>query len=138
MLNAIFWDPRGPRYFSLEEMNSRDFKIAAIADISCDINGSVPATLRATTIAEPVMGYDPVTQKETTPFRPDTIDIMAIDNLPNELPRDASESFGEIMVNVVLPELLKEKSEMIERATIAKDGNLTPKYEYLRDYLNQK
>lgn len=138
LLNAIFWDPKAPRYFTLEEMNSPDFKIKAIADISCDINGSVPATLRSTTIAEPVFGYDPQTQKETKPFQPHTIDIMAVDNLPNELPRDASESFGEIMVRTVLPELLKEHSGMIERATIAKDGKLTPKYEYLRDYLEGK
>ncbi|HXH19647.1 MAG TPA: NAD(P)-dependent oxidoreductase [Chitinophagales bacterium] len=135
MINAIYWDPRAPRYFSLEEMSRPDFKIKAIADISCDINGSVPATLRATTIAEPVMGYDPCTQKETLPFQPHTIDIMAIDNLPNELPRDASESFGEMMANVVIPELLKPRSEMIERATIAKDGALTKKFEYLRDYV---
>lgn len=138
MINAIFWDPRAPRYFSLDEMKFPDFKITAIADISCDINGSIPATLRATTIAEPVMGYDPLSQKETDPFQPHTVDIMAIDNLPNELPRDASESFGEIMVSLVVPELVREKSEMIERATIAKEGNLTPKYEYLRDYLNGK
>ncbi len=138
MINAIFWDPRAPRYFSLEEMNSPDFKIKAIADISCDINGSIPATLRSTTITDPVMGYDPHTQKETTPFQPHTVDIMAIDNLPNELPRDASESFGKIMVKEVIPELLKPNSEMIERATIAKDGDLTAKYEYLQDYLNGK
>jgi len=136
MLNAIFWDPRAPRYFSLNEMKSPDFKIRAIADISCDINGSVPATLRSTTIAEPVFGYDPQTQKETAPFQSHTIDMMAVDNLPNELPRDASESFGEIMANVVLPELLKEKSGMIERATVAQNGDLTTRYEYLRDYLN--
>lgn len=138
LLNAIFWDPRAPRYFSLEEMNTPAFKIKTIADISCDINGSVPATLRSTTIAEPVFGYEPQTQKETTPFQPHTIDIMAVDNLPNELPRDASENFGAIMVNVVLPELFKAKSDMIDRATIARDGNLTPKYEYLRDYLEGK
>ncbi len=138
MLNAIFWDPRAPRYFTLEEMRSPDFKIKAIADISCDINGSVPATLRATTIAEPVMGYDPVKQIDVAPFQPNTIDIMAIDNLPNELPRDASESFGEIMTHIVIPELLKPHSEMIERATIAKDGNLMARFEYLGDYLERK
>ncbi len=138
LINCIFWDPKAPRYFSLEDMNSSDFKIKTIADISCDINGSVPATLRATTIAEPVMGYDPKTKKEMTPFQPNSIDIMAVDNLPNELPRDASESFGEIMVKTVIPELIKPQSDMIGRATIAKEGNLTSRYEYLRDYLEGK
>jgi len=138
MMNAIYWDPRAPRYFTAEEMRSPDFKIKVIADISCDINGSVPATLRATSIAEPVMGYDPVTQQETRPYQPHTIDIMAIDNLPNELPRDASESFGEIMVSTVIPELLRPCSEMIERATLARDGNLTQRFEYLREYVEGK
>lgn len=138
LMNAIFWDPKTPRYFTLEEMNAPDFRISAIADISCDIGGAVPATTRVTTIADPVMGYDPQTQKETTPYQPHSIDIMAIDNLPNELPRDASESFGAIMVNTVIPELLEADSPMIERATIAKDGNLNGRFEYLRDYLEGK
>ncbi len=138
LMNAIYWDPKAPRYFSLDEMRSPDFKIKTIADISCDINGSVPATLRSTTIADPVMGYDPQTQREAAPFQPHTVDIMAIDNLPNELPRDASQSFGEIMVNIVVPELLKPQSDMIERATIAKEGVLTARYEYLRDYVKGK
>jgi alanine dehydrogenase len=137
LVNAIYWDPKAPRYFTLDEMRSTDFRIKTIADISCDINGSVPATLRATTIAEPVFGYDPQTQKETAPFQSHTVDIMAIDNLPNELPRDASESFGEILANVVIPELLKPHSEMIERATIAKNGDLTDRFLYLRDYLEE-
>ena len=138
MINAIYWDPRAPRYFTLEEMCLPEFRIKVIGDISCDINGSVPATLRATTIADPVMGYDPRTRKETVPFQPNSIDIMAIDNLPNELPRDASESFGNVMADRVIPELLKPRSEMIERATIAKDGDLTGRFEYLRGFLEGK
>lgn len=138
MINAIYWDPRAPRYFSLDEMRSPGFKIKAIADISCDIDGSIPATLRPTTIADPVMGYDAQARKETLPFQPHTIDIMAVDNLPNELPRDASESFGELMAKIVIPELLKPHSDMIERATIAKEGNLTERFGYLRDYAEGK
>ena len=136
LINAIFWHPKAPRHFTLDEMRSPDFKIKTIADISCDINGSVPATLRATTIADPVYGFDTHSQLETAPFLSDTVDIMAIDNLPNELPRDASESFGQTMVNVVIPELLKPRSEMIERATIAKDGALTQRFQYLSDYIS--
>ncbi len=137
-INAIFWDPRTPRYFSFEEMNSPDFTIKTIADISCDINGSVPATIRASTIESPVYGFDPHVQIETAPYLPHSIDIMAVDNLPNELPRDASESFGEIMADNIIPELLQPSSAMIERATIAKDGKLTSRFEYLSDYVNGK
>ncbi len=135
-INAIFWDPKAPRYFSLEEMALPDFRIRTIADITCDIGGSVPATLRATTIAEPFLGYDPVAQQETAPFLPNSIDIMSIDNLPNELPRDASQAFGEMFIAHVLPELIGEKpGEMITRATICENGQLGKDFGYLREYV---
>jgi alanine dehydrogenase len=135
MLNAIFWNADAPPFFTKAAMKQPSFRIKTIADISCDIDGSVPATSRATTIAEPVMGYNPQTEKEETPFQSHVIDIMSIDNLPNELPRDASESFGERMMNVVIPELLKPQSDMIARATIARDGKLTERFLYLQDYV---
>jgi alanine dehydrogenase len=138
MINAIFWSPKAPIFFTKENMKQPDFSIKTIADISCDIDGSVPATTRATTISDPVMGYNPITEKEDAPYQDHVIDIMSIDNLPNELPRDASEAFSEKMLHIVIPELLKSNSEMIERATIAKNGNLTAKYEYLRNYLEEK
>ncbi len=138
MINAIFWSPKAPVFFTKENMKQPDFSIKTIADISCDIDGSVPATTRATTIAEPVMGYNPKTEKEDAPYQGHIIDIMSIDNLPNELPRDASEAFSEKMLQIVIPELLKSNSEMIDHATIAKNGNLTAKYEYLRNYLEEK
>jgi len=135
MLNAIYWNADAPPFFTKDEMKQPSFRIKTIADISCDIDGSVPATSRATTIAEPVMGYNPQTEKEEAPYLPHVIDIMSIDNLPNELPRDASESFGERMINEVIPELLKPQSDMIDRATIARDGKLTERYQYLKDYV---
>lgn len=138
MINAIFWNPKAPVFFTKENMKQPDFSIKTIADISCDIDGSVPATTRATTIAEPVMGYNPETESEDAPYQNHVIDIMSIDNLPNELPRDASEAFSEKMLQIVIPELLNYNSDMIERATIAKNGNLTSKYEYLRNYLEGK
>jgi saccharopine dehydrogenase (NAD+, L-lysine forming) len=116
-------------------MRSASFKIKTIADISCDINGSVPATIRATTIDNPVMGYNPLTGSEDTPYLNHVIDIMAIDNLPNELPRDASENFGDKMIHEVIPELLKPESDMIKNATIAENGELTSKFEYLKDFV---
>ena len=136
LINAIFWDPKAPRYFSLEEMADPRFKITTIADITCDIGGSVPATLRATTIAEPFMGYNPHTQLETGPFQPNSIDIMSIDNLPNELPRDASQAFGEMFIEHVLEGLISTpQSDMIARATICEGGQLGKDFGYLERFV---
>ncbi len=136
-INAIYWDPKAPAYFTLEDMKSKDFSIKVIADITCDIApvASVPSTIRPTTITNPIFGFDPKTQKEIEPFQKESIDVMSVDNLPNELPRDASENFGNQFINEVLPELLKPGSEFIKRASIAKDGDLTPNFEYLRSYI---
>jgi alanine dehydrogenase len=135
MINAVFWNPKAPVFFTKEEMKQPNFKIKTIADITCDIDGSIPCTSRATTIAEPVMGYNPVTEKEESPYALHVVDIMSVDNLPNELPRDASTAFSEKMLQIVLPELLKEHSDMIQNATIAANGKLTTKFQYLQDYL---
>ncbi|CAN5234022.1 NAD(P)-dependent oxidoreductase [soil metagenome] len=136
MINAIYWDSKAPRYFSLEDMAKTNFRIRTIADITCDMGGSVPATTRATTIAEPFMGYDPITQQETEPFQPNSIDIMSIDNLPNELPRDASQAFGEQFIAHVLPELVGEKhGDMIARATICEGGHLGRDFGHLKGYV---
>jgi saccharopine dehydrogenase (NAD+, L-lysine forming) len=136
LINAIFWDPKAPRYFSLEEMADPKFKITTIADITCDIGGSVPATLRATTIAEPFIGYDPITQQETAPFQTNSIDIMSIDNLPNELPRDASQAFGEMFIEHVLEGLISNpQSDMIARATICENGHLGREFGYLEGFV---
>ena len=107
-----------------------------MADVSCDMNGPIPATIRSSTIQEPFYGYNPVTEKEGEPFSRNTITIMAVDNLPCELPRDASENFGKELIEKVLPSLLvKDETKLIERATIAKDGKLAPAFEYLNDYV---
>ncbi len=138
MVNGIYWDNAAPAFFTKEEMKSPDFNIKAIADVTCDIApvSSIPSTLFAATIAEPVFGYDVNSETATEPYQPHTVDMMTIDNLPNELPRDASQNFGEQFVASILPELLKEDSEMIQRATITENGDLTSHFEYLRDYLN--
>jgi len=138
MINAIYWDPAAPIYFSLEDMKADTFRISTIADITCDIEGSVPATLKATTIDDPVFGFDPQKGEESESYKKENIDIMSVDNLPNELPRDASQEFGEAMITHVLPNLLKVESDMIRKASITKDGDLTKEYEYLRDYVEGK
>lgn len=138
MVNGIYWDNLAPAFFTMEEMQSPDFQIDVIADVTCDIApvSSIPSTLKASTIAEPVFGFDPKTGEESEPYQEHTIDMMTIDNLPNELPRDASTAFGDMFIEHVLPELKKEKSDMIERATVTENGILGKHFQYLSDYAN--
>lgn len=136
LINGIYWDANMERHFEKEDTKSDDFKIKLIADISCDIEGSIPITIRETIIDNPVFGWDGKNQAECKPYSINSIDIMAISNLPTELPADASVGFGEDLIKSVLPELLKSKSEMIENATICKNGELTSKYKYLQSFID--
>ena len=138
MINGIYWDNNAPAFFTKEEMGDRQFKIEVIADVTCDIApvSSIPSTLRASTIAEPFFGYDPVSELEIAPFQENGIDMMTIDNLPNELPRDASEAFGQQFSERILPELLTENSDVIERATVAANGHLGKHFGYLNNYVS--
>ena len=138
LITGHFWDPRSPVFFSKEDMKKSDFRITVVADISCDINGPVPSTLRATTISDPFYGYNPQQGIEEPPFtRPTNITVMSIDNLPGELPRDASLDFGRQLMTETLQDLFsKPDSDIIRRATILKKGKLTPEFAYLEDYLN--
>lgn len=137
MINGIYWDKKAPAFFTKEEMRRDDFNIQVIADVTCDIApvSSIPSTLRPSTIADPIYGYDPKTEAETLPYQHHAIDVMAIDNLPNELPRDASKAFGRQFITYILPELLKEHSPMIERATVAENGKLGRYFQYLEGYV---
>jgi saccharopine dehydrogenase (NAD+, L-lysine-forming) len=121
------------------DMREPDFHIRVIADVSCDIRGPIPSTLRASTIAKPFYGYDPLTETETPPFDLRSITVMAVDNLPGELPRDASVDFGTLLSGKIIPPLLGEDPDgIIEGATIARDGALTEPFGYLQDYLEGK
>ncbi len=134
-----FWDPRSPVLMTRRDLIGGSIPIRIIADISCDIDGPIPSTIRASTIAEPFYGYDPVTGKESEPFQQDSITVMAVDNLPGELPRDASSDFGDALAEHVLPELLGIKGTgMLARASITENGQLTKAYGYLQDYLEGK
>ena len=137
LIACHFWDPASPKFFSADDTKNPDFRISVIADISCDINGPIPTTLRATTIADPFYGYNPQTGQEEEPFsRPTNISVMSIDNLPGELPRNASADFGNQLMSSILIDLFsRNDSGMIKRATITENGKLSPKFEYLRDYL---
>jgi saccharopine dehydrogenase (NAD+, L-lysine-forming) len=137
LIACHFWDPHSPCFFTKDDMKKEDFRISVIADISCDVNGPFPSTLRASTIADPFYAYNPYLECEEPAFsRLTNVTVMAIDNLPGELPRDASQDFGKMLMDSVLHDILTEaNSPMVERATIIKDGNLMPKYQYLQDYL---
>ena len=136
LMNGIYWDHHVARLFEKGDIQRKDWRIQTIADITCDVDGSVPINIGASKIADPVYGIDRTTQQRAAAYQQGkgTVDVMAVDNLPNELPCDASDYFGLHFEKYVLTELLKEKSEIIERATICRDGKLTKHYEYLSDY----
>jgi len=130
-----FWDPRGPKILTTADLRDEQRTLQVVADISCDVNGPIDSTLRASTIEEPFYAYDPASGLERTAGTPDTVTVMAVDNLPCELPRDASEAFGRDLIERVLPFLVGTDSEgMIARATIAHKGQLTDRFAYLGNY----
>lgn len=130
-----FWDPRGPKILDAELLRDPQLALRVVADISCDIGGPIDSTLRASTIAQPFFGYDPATGQERPAGTPGTITVMAVDNLPCELPRDASEAFGRDLLLHVMPQLTGgDPDGMIARATIAADGHLTPQCAHLAAY----
>lgn len=137
MINGIYWDNDAPAFFTIDEMQSNDFNIQVVADVTCDIApiSSIPSTLRPSTIPDPVFGFNPETGEETEPYQPHSVDMMTIDNLPNELPRDASKAFGQQFIEFILPELLKPNSKIIERATVAADSKLGLHFQYLKEYV---
>jgi hypothetical protein len=137
LMAGAFWNPDAPVLFTREDMLAQDFKIKVIADITCDIEGSVPSTKRASSIVEPIYDYDPQSDTVKTPLSDDRyVTVMAVDNLPCELPRSASEEFGKDLIDRILkPLFIDDEEGIIERATIAKGGALTEQFEYLSDYV---
>ena len=139
LIAAAYWNPGAPRLFELEDINSPDFSISVIADITCDVGGSIPTTFRASTILEPIYDVDRETGTELPAFGKQTsISVMAIDNLPCELPRESSAEFGKQLMKWVIPALFEENSPILERATIARDGDLTLEYMYLSDFVTEE
>jgi saccharopine dehydrogenase (NAD+, L-lysine forming) len=135
LMNGIYWDTNIPRLFEWEHIQEKDFRIQTIADVTDDTNGSVPCNLADGTIQNPVYGVSKSSHLLTLPYQPDGIDVMAVSNLPNELPRDASRYFGEQLIKYVLEDLIKGGSAVIDHATIVKHGKLTGHYSYLHDYV---
>ena len=127
-----------PFLFTREDAKHPDFKIKTVADVSCDINGPVACTLKPSTIADPIYGYNPITELVDDYKKENVITVMAVDNLPCELPKDASEDFGAEMMKYIFPCLLtNDPDKIIERATICKNGSLTKNFKYLENYIKE-
>jgi len=138
LMNGIYWDVNVPRLFKIQRVSDPDFRIQVIADVTDDTNGSIPLNLGDQTIENPVYGVDRFSFQKTLPYQPNSVDIMAVGNLPNELPRDASKYFGEQLIKYILPDLLANSSRVIEEATIVKKGKLTKRFAYLQEYAEGK
>ncbi len=138
-ITCHYWDADAPYIFTKEEMAHSDFKIRIIADISCDIDGPIPSTLRPSTIADPIYYVNKKSGKEVDTASADTITVMAVDNLPCELPKDASQDFGNELLDKIIPNLLRtDNDRIIDRASITENGELKADYEYLQDYVDGK
>jgi hypothetical protein len=133
-MNGIYWEQGMERLFEKEDVSDPRFRIVTIADISDDANGSVPINLGDQSIEDPLYGVDRTTFIKTAPYLPGSVDVMAVGNLPNELPRDASRYFGEQLIKYILEDLFKGGSPLIEKATLTEDGQLSPHYAYMRSY----
>ncbi|WP_025667850.1 NAD(P)-dependent oxidoreductase [Aquimarina megaterium] len=134
-----FFGDGAPYIFTREDAKSEGFNIKLVADISCDIDGPVASTIRSSTIADPIYGYNPQTETETDATDPNAIGVMAVDNLPCELPKDASTGFGDMFLEHVIPAFFNDdKDGILERARMTKDGKLTERYSYLQDYVEGK
>ena len=132
-----FFGEGSPYLFTREDAKSDQFNIHLVADISCDIDGPVASTLRASTIADPIYGYDPETSAEVAYTTPNAITVMAVDNLPCELPKDASDGFGDLFLSHVIPAFFNgDKDGILARAAMTNAQQLTPRYEYLQGYVN--
>jgi saccharopine dehydrogenase (NAD+, L-lysine forming) len=134
LMNGIYWDKNIPPLFSLDDFKRNDFRIKTIADITNDEYGSIPVNCGDGTIENPVYGVDKRTLQQTAPYIENSVDIMAVGNLPNELPRDASRYFGEQLIKFILEDLVKGGSPVIDRATIVKAGKINEPYAYLKEY----
>jgi len=134
MINTINWNPAAPRYFEPAFIQNSKFTVQQIADISCDIEGSVPLTLRPSTIEDPYYGISKVTLLECPPFEPNNVDIMAVDNLPCELPADASRDFSSALFRFFVSPLMNSPSSIPENSLLLNQGRLHPNFQHLQEY----
>ncbi len=135
-----FWDEKSPVFMSIDDMRESDFSMKIIADVSCDVNGPIPSTVRASTIAEPLYGFDIKQAQEIGAFEPNALTVMAVDNLPGELPRNASDDFGQGLLDRVFPYLFgSDDKGVIYRASITTlEGKLNEPFKYLQHFIEQE
>ena len=140
LIAAAYWDPKAPVLFTADEMKDPDFRISVISDITCDIEGSIPSTKKASTIDDPFYDYNPQTSEMEEAFsNPNNVSVQAVDNLPCELPKDASLDFGRNLIDKVFSGLFGDDTDgIIERASITKGGKLTDRFSYLQDFADGK
>ena len=136
---CAYWNPLATPLFKKEDMRKSDFKIKIIGDITCDLNGSIPSTIRTTSIDNPVYDYNPFNEELEVPYSSEkNISVISIDNLPCELARTASEDFGKQLINELFPKLMSDNNDsIIEKSKILVDGILSENFEYLREYLER-
>lgn len=134
LMNGVYWEKNIPRLFEMEDLKKENFRIKTIADITDDRNGSVPCNHGDSSIDDPIYGIDKTNFEKTAPYLPNSVDIMAVGNLPNELPRDASRYFGEQLIKFVLDDIRLGGSDTIYKATMVKDGVLNNPFLYMKQY----
>lgn len=138
-ITGHFYANDAPAILTREMLQANDCKIKIVADISCDVNGPIACTLRSSTIAEPLYGYLPNENNEVDVFHPAAIVVMAVDNLPCELPKDASEGFGEMFSEHVIPAFFNgDKDGILKRSKMTENGKLTERFSHLQDYVDGK
>jgi hypothetical protein len=138
LINGMYWEDDLPELFSKKDTKSKDFGIQVIADITCDVEGSVPITMEATDIYNPTFGWSKSQQKQVEAYGEETIDVMAVTNLPTEMPKNASTEFGSLFLEHIAPLLISgDKDDILKRARITQDGKLTSEYAYLQSYIEE-
>ena len=130
-----FYGAGAPYLFTRKDVKSSDFNISVVADVSCDIDGPVACTIRPSSIENPIYGYNPNTESEDNFMSENVVAVMAVDNLPCELPKDSSSDFGQNLIDQIIP-ILTSSNKIIKRATICENGDLTSNFEYLRSYIS--
>lgn len=140
LISCHFWGENDPVYLNESDFLTSGFRIKMIGDITCDIKGSLKSTLRASTHNSPFYDYNPFTTDEEKPFSSSSnVSVMAVDTCPNALPRITSEYFGNELIKYILTDILKhnnDRTKVIDRATIIREGKLTSEFDYLTNYVD--
>ena len=149
LMNCIYWDTPYPRLITLDYLKKTwteyiDQKLKVIGDISCDVDGAIQCTVKATEAGNPVYVYNPINSSENDGVEGVGPVIMAVDNLPCELAEEASKSFSKVLVDFI-PDIIKADYNVsfenlklpneLRRGMILYKGELTSEYKYLEKYL---